>query len=161
MSTSDLKDRSRRHFLFSLSAGTAAAALGCGGGGMMEEPVDAGPVDVGPVSSFAVGDYKIVRTGNFIVARDDRGFFAYTRRCTHNGCSIPAPTLSAGELRSSCPCHHSIFDGNGDLVSGAVAGQASLAHFTVSFMGTGEAARVIVDPGTLVNDRNSRAVPPA
>jgi hypothetical protein len=57
-----------------------------------------------------------------------------------------------------CPCHDSVFNGNGDRISGPAP--RGLDHFAVSFSGTGLAARILVDPCTIVTDRAARALPP-
>ena len=45
---------------------------------------------------------------------EDGGFLALLRRCTHLGCTVP---WIPDEQRFACPCHASVFDMRGDVLS--------------------------------------------
>ena len=66
-------------------------------------------------------------------------------------------TTTAGT--STCPCHGSQYNGNGDVTHGPAP--ASLNHFAISFTGTGADALVVVDVNTIETDRSRRFPPPA
>jgi Rieske Fe-S protein len=75
-------------------------------GGIME----AGAVDKFPLNSVAA----FVR-GRFYLARlEDGGFLALSRKCTHLGCTVP---WSSKEMKFMCPCHASVYDIRGDVLS--------------------------------------------
>jgi Rieske Fe-S protein len=44
----------------------------------------------------------------------DGGFLALHRECTHLGCTVP---WVSEEKRFMCPCHSSVYDINGDVLS--------------------------------------------
>ena len=45
---------------------------------------------------------------------EDGGFLALYRKCTHLGCTVP---WVADRERFACPCHASVFDVRGDVLS--------------------------------------------
>ncbi len=110
-------------------------------------PPAATTVDAGPVTAFAPNTVRAV--GNVIVVRDATGLYAYSSVCTHQGCTVPAPATTGG--MSTCPCHSSQFDANGNVQPG---GQAStnLPHYAVVI----NSGNVIVDLNMVVSDRASR-----
>ncbi|MGH7286015.1 MAG: ubiquinol-cytochrome c reductase iron-sulfur subunit [Polyangiaceae bacterium] len=105
--------------------------------------------DVGDVSTFASGTWSLVQTSRepVIVAQDDNGVFAFSAICTHQGCAVDAPNSSG---KSTCPCHGSVFDGNGAVVQGPA--RTPLAHYAVAICND----HVFVDPATTV-DASTRA----
>jgi cytochrome b6-f complex iron-sulfur subunit len=50
-----------------------------------------------------------------IVNRPDKGYFAFSRTCTHLGCLVE---YSKSTLRFICPCHAGVYDLDGNVVSG-------------------------------------------
>lgn len=72
-------------------------------------------VPAGNVEEFKPGAVSHVPAGRFYLSRVDEGFLAMWQRCTHLGCTIPWDE-EAGEFR--CPCHSSVFNTRGEVVSG-------------------------------------------
>jgi Rieske Fe-S protein len=81
-------------------------------------------VRAGAVTDFPVGTWTL--KGGVIIAQDAAGLYAFSAICTHQGCTIGAPN---GSGTSTCPCHGSEFDGNGNVIVGPAT--APLAHFAV------------------------------
>jgi Rieske Fe-S protein len=77
------------------------------------------------------------------------GVYAMTMICTHQGCTINAP--SGG--RFSCPCHGSQFDRNGAVLQGPAT--RPLQHFAVEIDAMGN---IIVHTNTNVG-ANVRVMP--
>lgn len=112
------------------------------------------------MADVPVGTYRQPQGADFILGRDEQGFFAFSNLCTHNGCSLPAPTSADGTI--SCPCHGARFDAKGNNLTGP-RGQGRLAdleHYVVTFQGTGESARIVVDTSMVQSDRNARVPAP-
>ena len=118
----------RRHLLVLAGSSTGAAMLatlpGCGN--PTGSPIT-GPVSAGNVSALAVGTLLVM--SNFVVARDAGGVYAMSAVCTHAGCLLDdgAATIAAG---LSCPCHGSLFDGDGAVVVGPA--RTPLPHYLVT-----------------------------
>jgi cytochrome b6-f complex iron-sulfur subunit len=69
----------------------------------------------GPVDDFEPGSVTAFPAGSFYLARlDDGGFLALDRGCTHLGCTVP---WKADEGLFACPCHASVFDITGEVLS--------------------------------------------
>jgi len=69
----------------------------------------------GPVERFEPGSVTAYREGKFYLAcLEDGGFLALDRKCTHLGCTVP---WIPDEKRFACPCHASVFDIRGDVLS--------------------------------------------
>ena len=72
-------------------------------------------IEAGPVERFAPGSVTAFVRGKFYLCRlEDGGFLAVSRKCTHLGCTVP---WSDKEKRFTCPCHASVFDIRGEVVS--------------------------------------------
>jgi len=72
-------------------------------------------VVAGPIERFEPGTVTAFRAGKFYLARlEDGGFLALHRKCTHLGCTVP---WIEDEQRFACPCHASVFDIRGDVLS--------------------------------------------
>jgi cytochrome b6-f complex iron-sulfur subunit len=72
-------------------------------------------VVAGPAERFAPGSVTAFQQGRFYLVRlEDGGFLALHRRCTHLGCTVP---WVEEEKRFACPCHASVFDIRGDVLS--------------------------------------------
>lgn len=70
----------------------------------------------GRVQEFQPGTVSHVQKGRFFVSRlEDGGFLAMWHRCTHLGCTVP---WKEEEGRFHCPCHSSVFDTRGEVLSG-------------------------------------------
>jgi cytochrome b6-f complex iron-sulfur subunit len=75
----------------------------------------AGVIVAGPVERFEPDSVTAFREGKFYLVRlVDGGFLALHRRCTHLGCTVP---WIADDRRFACPCHASVFDIRGDVLS--------------------------------------------
>lgn len=69
----------------------------------------------GTISDFPLKSVTAFARGHFFLARlEDGGFLAYSRRCTHLGCTI---TWNQEEGRFLCPCHSSSFDIKGNVIN--------------------------------------------
>ena len=57
---------------------------------------------------------------------------------------------------SVCPCHHSVYDPNGDLVHGVAVGQPPLPHYLVEVQLLNGIPHVYVDSSVELADRRAR-----
>jgi Rieske Fe-S protein len=80
---------------------------------------------VGAVTDFPLGTWTL--KGGVVIAQDAGGLYAFTAICTHLGCTVGSPDAKG---TTTCPCHGSQFDGNGNVIIGPAT--APLAHFAVS-----------------------------
>jgi cytochrome b6-f complex iron-sulfur subunit len=72
-------------------------------------------VVAGAVEDFEPSSVTPFPGGKFYLARrDDGGFLALSRVCTHLGCSVP---WMEEEKRFVCPCHSAAFDLNGSVLN--------------------------------------------
>jgi cytochrome b6-f complex iron-sulfur subunit len=72
-------------------------------------------ITAGPIDNFALNSVTTFQRGQFYLSRlDDGGFLALSRKCTHLGCTVP---WVASEQKFTCPCHKSIYDNRGDVIS--------------------------------------------
>jgi cytochrome b6-f complex iron-sulfur subunit len=73
-------------------------------------------VIAGQVDEFAPGTVNHIQKGRFFISRlEDGSFLALWHRCTHLGCTIP---WREEEGQFNCPCHSTIFNTVGEVVSG-------------------------------------------
>jgi len=80
-----------------------------------ESKNDGSLIVAGPSDTFAPGSVTAYPAGKFYLVRlADGGFLALHRQCTHLGCSVPWDEASG---RFKCPCHASVFDLRGDVLS--------------------------------------------
>ncbi len=103
---------------------------------------------VGDETTFPVGTWSMI--GYLIIAQDTLGFFAFSAICTHQGCPVDPPDNTGTTF---CPCHGSMFDGNGNVIQGPAF--APLPHYLVNVC----AGSVYVDTSTKV--ASSSRTPPA
>ena len=106
-----------------------AGASGCG------NPTGApptGPVSGGNLSALSVGTLLVL--SNIVVARDANGVYAMSAVCTHAGCLLvdSAQTIAGG---LGCPCHGSVFDGDGAVTAGPA--RRALQHYLVTIAADG------------------------
>lgn len=147
----DQRNVTRRQLLRGAAAVATVSALapaidGCGG------TSSAAPTDAGAVAAFPAASFTAV--GHFIVARDSGGLYAYSNVCPHEGCDVPVPT--AAMPMSTCPCHATRFDANGNVQPGGLTSQ-NLPHYSVAI----NAGHVMVDTSVVLTDRGARTVVPA
>jgi len=74
-----------------------------------------GEIFAGKVEEFAVGTINRVLAGRFFISRTDDGILALWQKCTHLGCAVP---WVEEEGQFHCPCHGSIFNKVGEVISG-------------------------------------------
>lgn len=75
-----------------------------------------GLVRAGQVDEFQLGTVTHVQKGRFYISRlGDGGILALWQRCPHLGCSVP---WRSTEDIFNCPCHSSLFNAVGEVVSG-------------------------------------------
>lgn len=73
-------------------------------------------VVAGQLAEFKPGSVSHIQKGRFFISHlEDEGLLAIWHRCTHLGCTVP---YREDESRFHCPCHSSIFNKNGEVVSG-------------------------------------------
>jgi cytochrome b6-f complex iron-sulfur subunit len=73
-------------------------------------------VTAGQAGEFEIGTVNHIQKGRFYLVRlEDSGFIALWQRCTHLGCTVP---WREDEGQFHCPCHSSIFDRTGEVISG-------------------------------------------
>ena len=123
----------RRQLLVLAGASTGLVMLGAAVSGCQQTgSPPSGPEMVGNISALQVGSLLVM--SNVIVARDSNGVYAMSAICTHAGCFLDdgKQTIAAG---LSCPCHGSVFDGNGAVTQGPA--RAPLQHYAVSIAADG------------------------
>jgi cytochrome b6-f complex iron-sulfur subunit len=118
-------DSSRRSFLSKLWIVLGGLALVEGVGLVIaffqprktgsKEGDSAGIIEAGAVEKFTLNSVTAFVRGKFYLARlEDGGFLALSRKCTHLGCTVP---WSSREMKFVCPCHASVYDIRGEVVS--------------------------------------------
>jgi cytochrome b6-f complex iron-sulfur subunit len=91
-----------------------------------KEGDSAGIIEAGAVDKFTVNSVTAFVRGKFYLARlEDGGFLALSRKCTHLGCTVP---WSSKEMRFVCPCHASVYDIRGEVVSAPAPRALDLHH---------------------------------
>jgi cytochrome b6-f complex iron-sulfur subunit len=117
------KAYSRRQFLGAGLAASFVALLGQAGVALFDffkpriKPGSFGSVvNAGQVDEFEPGSVSHILGGRCYITRlEDGGFLALWQRCTHLGCTIP---WQEAEGEFNCPCHSSIFNPVGEVLSG-------------------------------------------
>lgn len=125
----------RRDFLIKMGTGAGVAALTGQAVASLRSLVpnvsyDAPTtVKLGPAAEFPDG-LKFLSDERLFVFREGNTFHAISAVCTHLGCTVRAEALSSPETRSVggletrlshrflCPCHGSVYQGDGTNVSG-------------------------------------------
>ena len=80
-----------------------------------KEGESVGIVEAGAVDKFTLNSVTAFVRGKFYLARlEDGGFLALSRKCTHLGCTVP---WSSKDMKFVCPCHASVYDIRGEVVS--------------------------------------------
>ena len=72
-------------------------------------------VEAGPVGEFTPSSVTAFPQGRFYLVRlTDGGFLALSSKCPHLGCTVP---WNEKEKTFPCPCHASVFDIRGEVLS--------------------------------------------
>jgi cytochrome b6-f complex iron-sulfur subunit len=72
-------------------------------------------IEAGPVGEFTPASVTPFPQGRFYLVRlTDGGFLAISSKCTHLGCTVP---WNEKDKSFPCPCHASVFDIRGDVLS--------------------------------------------
>jgi cytochrome b6-f complex iron-sulfur subunit len=142
------RDPERRRFLFATgTASIVAGVLGFFGAtvrylfpNVLYEPPSRFPV--GLPQDFPPGSVTFLAERRLFVFNSPQGFYAISSICTHLGCNV-AHKESDG---FACPCHGSLFDGDGRVVDGPAP--RPLTWFALSLSPRGE---LVVDQQRLVD----------
>lgn len=143
------KGITRRAFLNWAWAASLLGLFGQAGGALLGflkprfEPGSFGTTIIaGQVDEFEPDSVSHVRAGRFYISRlEDGGFLALWHRCTHLGCTVP---WREDEGRFHCPCHSSIFNTVGEVISGPAP--RPLDIFPIQIDG----GQVLVNTGTAI-----------
>jgi cytochrome b6-f complex iron-sulfur subunit len=72
-------------------------------------------IETGPVGEFTPASVTPFPQGRFYLVRlADGGFLAISSKCSHLGCTVP---WNEKDRSFPCPCHASVFDMRGDVLS--------------------------------------------
>ncbi len=83
-----------------------------------------GTVLAGAPGDFKVGQVTKITEGKFYLSRVPEGFLALWQKCPHLGCTVPWRENDKSEDsieptgRFNCPCHGSIYDRYGQIITG-------------------------------------------
>ncbi len=116
----------RRRFLEVVGSVTLCGGVACGNEPVPPDPI--GDVPVGNVTDLAVGELRAVDTLPVCIGRDDKGVYAMTLTCPHEGCNM-AMRGTVDFTGIYCRCHGSRFSNNGDVTKGPA--EDDLTHFQV------------------------------
>ncbi len=106
-------------------------------------------IEAGRVESFPFNSVTAFVRGKFYLCRmGDGGFLAVSRKCTHLGCTVP---WLDKEKRFACPCHGSVFDIRGEVISPPAARALDIFHLFI------ENQMVKVDTGKQIKRSGFRA----
>jgi cytochrome b6-f complex iron-sulfur subunit len=98
-----------------------------------------GKVVAGRVGEFHPGSVNHIQKGRFYISYlEDGVMLALWHRCTHLGCTVP---WREDEGRFHCPCHSSIFNTQGEVVSGPAPRPMDVFPITI------EDDQIVVDTG--------------
>ncbi|MBC8507044.1 MAG: Rieske 2Fe-2S domain-containing protein [Anaerolineales bacterium] len=98
-----------------------------------------GLVYAGKIDEFAIDSVNRILAGRFFISRTPDGIMALWQKCTHLGCAVP---WDEKEGKFHCPCHGSVFDVYGEVLSGPAP--RALDYFPVEI----KSGEVWVDTGT-------------
>jgi cytochrome b6-f complex iron-sulfur subunit len=83
--------------------------------GRADREDSSGLVVAGALGDFSPGSVTAFPNGRFhLVHLPEGGFLALSATCTHLGCTVP---WDEAAQRFACPCHASLFDRHGDVLS--------------------------------------------
>ncbi len=119
----DAKPVKRRNFLSLAAIGSFVGAWAVALIGALRLPIpsvypEASPrFRIGRPDLYPVGSATRIPGRNVWVFRDEKGFYVISAVCTHLGCIV-----DRSEGQFICPCHGTLFDAQGTLVSGPAPG---------------------------------------
>jgi len=119
-----------------------------GGGGQSGGASNANDVAAGNVANLPVGSLVGLDSQPLAIGRDSGGVYAMTLICTHAGCEA-----SVDGQEVVCPCHGSVYDANGNVLSGPAP--SPLEHYAVSEDGSGN---LTIDTAAVVSPSKRLAV---
>jgi Rieske Fe-S protein len=100
-------------------------------------------VNAGAAAAIAEGRARFDGDGKLFVCRDEKGLYAVSAICTHQGCVV---AFSSSARRFTCGCHGSQFTFDGKVAAGPA--NRALPHFAMCVDGQGNAR---VDPDDVVS----------
>ena len=112
---------SRRQFLGIAWGGSVALVLAQVGVALIKfiQPISTGgfggSIYAGQIEEFAINSVNRVLAGRFFISRTDDGIIALWQKCTHLGCAVP---WDEDKSQFHCPCHGSLFNEVGEVLSG-------------------------------------------
>lgn len=117
------KSMNRREFLGFAWVVSLVALMGQAGNALLRffeprigEGAFGGRILAGRTAEFPPGSVSHIQNGRFFISHlEGEGLLAMWHRCTHLGCTVP---WREDENRFHCPCHSSIFNQRGEVVSG-------------------------------------------
>lgn len=108
-------------------------------------------MSVGTVDQFPVGSVTRITAGRFYLSHVPEGFLALYQKCPHLGCTVPwqpsepSEDKIAPQGRFHCPCHGSIYDRYGQIISGPAPRPMDIMKIRIEggkvFVNTGEIAQ--------------------
>jgi cytochrome b6-f complex iron-sulfur subunit len=99
-------------------------------------------VEVGSIEGFRDGDVRYVASGRMYVVSVGGRLHALYQKCPHLGCRVPFCESSG---RFECPCHASIFNRQGEYISGP--SPRGMDAFPVRVV----EGDILVDTGTVID----------
>jgi len=96
-----------------------------------------GDVNAGAPGDLKVGDVKDFQEAKFFLSHVPEGLVALYKKCPHLGCTVPwkADEVSEDPIepkgRFHCPCHGSIYDRYGNIISGPAPRPMDLFAVTI------------------------------
>ena len=141
--------RDRRDFLMRLGIGAGVAGIGAQAAASLRSLVpnvsyDAPTtVKLGPPAEFPEG-LKFLPDERVLVFREGNTFHAISAVCTHLGCTVRAEAMSSPQTmtvegaplrvthRFLCPCHGSVYTGDGGNASGPAPRPLAWFHLSVA-----------------------------
>jgi len=139
-SNAEQKRSSRRNFIRNAALGAVAVVLAETGVGLYEFIYPNKTGAFGKTLTVAKSDVPKVEAtpytdipGKFYVIHNHDGVMALYWRCVHLGCTVP---WKENGHRFHCPCHGSIYDYDGQRVSGPAP--RSLDYFPVTALPNGD-----------------------
>lgn len=102
------------------------------------------PLAASSVPAEAGGEPFRYAEGKFYVIRTEDGVGALYWKCVHLGCTVP---WIAGSQQFICPCHGSVYEYNGERVSGPAPGPLDAMPVAVNDDGS---ILVDTDPASLI-----------